>query len=322
LDVCTPIQINGIASALVDRLKGFTDFKTCFVLARLYHILKQNETEKIQRWRNGYLGLLAESKHWPENKVIQWKELVEGEIEAAGYEVFDVVGEDISYPGIKWKKLDIRFSVLWLLQAPISLGPMGHTLTFLLKSIMREQLVLNGKSKNVEEFYAQRKSALHQYLTQLMKIEEFIQQHGTEILPLSTEKEISIVNLIFAPAQTSDDLLEKVSMILDKYMVHYVPARIDSLRRIAQFLRTSPNLTIFDHAPEAIRAAYMVLHDHFVPEGMPSTVSKNWQRKNQVDAGQDALMVLALHNWKPKVCGVLMARFASRIANGVFLFVF
>jgi hypothetical protein len=300
--VCTPIQVDSIATALIDRLKRMTDFKTCFAVARLYHGLKQNESMKIQRWRDGYLGMIAASKDWPESELNRWKEVVEGEIESAGYEVFEILGEDFSYPIIRRKKLDSGFMILWLLQAPISFGPMGHTLTFLFKSVMREQSVFNGKNENIAEFYSQRMSALNRYLAQLALVDQFIQLHDAQVSQSSIDEEVSMVKSLFGPARSSEDVIDKVSRILDDYITIRVAGRIDRLRRVAEILRSSSNLSLFDHAPDPIRAAYMVLRNNYVPDGVSSHTDKKWQRMSRVDAGQDSLMVLALHGWKPMVC--------------------
>jgi hypothetical protein len=90
-DVSTPVQIQSIADALVERLQPHLNdnFKVPFVIASLLCLLGSTDPKPF--WRDGYRMLLAESGGWSEKELNKWKECIDDEISSTGSTATDVL---------------------------------------------------------------------------------------------------------------------------------------------------------------------------------------------------------------------------------------
>jgi hypothetical protein len=90
-DVSTPVQIQSIADALVERLQPHLadSFKVPLVTASLLCLLGNTDPKPF--WRDGYRMLLAESSAWPKNEVNKWKECIDDEMSWTGSAAAEVL---------------------------------------------------------------------------------------------------------------------------------------------------------------------------------------------------------------------------------------
>jgi hypothetical protein len=301
-DVCTPPQVEAIASSLVARLEPPSDYQTCFALARLYHVLAKNETRKLDLWRNGYRLMLESTDCQSEEDLNWWKKVAECEIEHCGYGARDTIGKHFDYPVFEVKHLNHRFTYFRWYQAPVSLGPMGQTLSFLSETLCQEQMVSSRNDESFKSFvYLEREKAMKQYLFQMNAVDNFTESYGIEVPQLSKEAELTMLDSMFGFTTFGTGVAEKAALFLDSFYSVGVQMRLDRLYAVAEKVREQINPPVFDHAPEAIRDAYFTLRNHFIPNGVPPNREVRWQRQSRADAAQDALMVLAMHQWKPAV---------------------
>jgi hypothetical protein len=285
VDVCTPPQVERIASALADRLKRIKDYKTCFVMARLYHILGEEEKSKLELWQEAYKGMLEAAKSWPEDELNHWKEVAESEIESCGYEVRDVLGSDFSYPRVQRKALANEWVLMRWFQPPITLGPLGHTLSCLVTSFRQEYTALfHGDDSFKAIVYQRRESVLSRLRIQVKLMDDLIRSQGIEIPSAEETSEQSIVEALFRPAQSCDELTGRISLLRDAYYPLGIQTRIERLYKVAAKFRDDAAPDAMAGASEPIRKAYSELRDS--------------------NSTNDSLMILAVHNWKPKVCHI------------------
>jgi class 3 adenylate cyclase len=312
LDVCTPIQVYSITKALIERLEPNTskNFKIPFVLARFYHFLGEQESMKKQLWRQGYEAFLRESKSWPEEDVSTWKELIESEIEDAGYAAPDILGKDFSYPFVHRTAIDHRIPLVKIYHAPISFGPMGHSLSVICRNTFHEYAVFHGMPEEAaKKLRKSTESAFQRYTKEISLVEEYLKENGFGATPDDLEEEISMLEFFARPAEHDNDVVTKAEWILDEYVTRIVEHRLQRLRSLVAKLRREDLPAIFDDAPKALRYAYVALQfalqGGLCPIGCPKSNSVPEMYRSKIakvksDAAQDALMILATLNWKPR----------------------
>lgn len=89
---------------------------------------------------------------------------------------------------------------------------------------------------------------------------------------------------IAAPAKCDEDVEAKAFKILDEFVPRFVEIRIKRLHSLVDKLSKAGMPCIMKNAPKSLRCAYEALQEP----------------KNRNDAAQDALMILATMNWRPK----------------------
>jgi hypothetical protein len=94
-DLSTPVQIQSIAEALVERLQPRLkdNFKVPLVLASLHHIMGRTDTDSKRLWIEGYELFLSESMAWAEKEINKWKECIDDEIASTGCTSCDILGD-------------------------------------------------------------------------------------------------------------------------------------------------------------------------------------------------------------------------------------
>jgi hypothetical protein len=96
LDVCTPIQVRAIGKALLERLDPILsmNFRVPLLMADLHQELGQEEELKKRYWAMSFRAFTNESKKWEKREIDKWKEKIDDEIQAAGYNSADILGTD------------------------------------------------------------------------------------------------------------------------------------------------------------------------------------------------------------------------------------
>ena len=104
-DVSTPEQIKSIAVALAERLQPLVDenFIVPLVLARLYNITGQADSDIKALWLKGYSILTKESDKWTDSEINKWMECIDDEISSTGHDALEIIGESFKY-----KKMEIK----------------------------------------------------------------------------------------------------------------------------------------------------------------------------------------------------------------------
>jgi hypothetical protein len=288
-EVSTPIQIRTVASALIDRLHVLLEqnFMVPFVIANLHHQLDQEENKKKLLWVLGYKLFLEESRGWPQSKVLKWKDTIKDEIAYSGCNAADICGDDFyvlteTRPVVTTKKLPL----IKMYQAPISFGPMGHTLSVVTRNIFHEFGAFHGYREEVtNQVRASMQSASQRYLREMATVEKALSDHGCGTTPEELERERTLLGDICTPAASDDDVEQKAERMLDTFIPRHVEDRLQRLYALVKKLRKGGIPGVIQRGDCALRHSYEALCDP----------AKCYQ-----DAAQDALMILATKNWKPK----------------------
>ena len=178
MDVCTPTQFESIASALVDCLQtSWTEnFKTALVCASLHDVVSGNEAVMKQMWRQAFYSFLCESEGWPEWERNQWIEAIGDAIRAAGFSPKEVLGEELSVPCPRRMAIPSSLSMLKTYAPPISLGPLGVSLSVICRNLFLEFGKFCGSGQG-EQVLMDLESACNRYLVQVSMLEEFLRQN-------------------------------------------------------------------------------------------------------------------------------------------------
>jgi hypothetical protein len=313
LDVCTPIQVYSITKALAERLepRKSKNFKIQIVLARFYNLLAEQEAKQKQLWQQGYESLLRESEGWPEEDISKWKELIESEIEDAGYETKDILGKDFFYSCVERIAVNHQLPMVKIYVAPISFGPMGHSLSVICRNTFHEYGVFHGMSEEAaHKLRKATQSAYQRYTKEISIVEDYLENNGFAASPDDLEEEQSMLEFFAMPAAHDHDVVTKAETILREYVPRIVEDRLQRLRSLVAKLRKGDLPAVFDDAPKAIRYSYtalkFALEGRVCPIGCPKAnctpvvYKGSMVAKVESDAAQDAIMTLATLNWKPR----------------------
>jgi hypothetical protein len=294
LDVCTPVQLESIQRALVDRFQPRTNlnFRIPFVLAELKMALGEWPGMQMYLWRQGFQMFEKESRSWPSRVRNRWRAILEAEVGAADFTAQDVFGSEFAVPSFSREAIEPRLLHLHLYVGPLALGPMADTLTLICRNLYHSITLCNGteNDENAAILLVSMMSARDKYLGEMSLIESFLGVYEDEIDVRMRERTLTLernkIMEITTPPENEDDLKRKAIAFLDDYIPNFVQPRVDRLRRMVTVLRyMGTPQTVLDAEP-AIRKAYEILSTS--PE------------RDRSDAAQNALMVLATHNWKPR----------------------
>ena len=282
LDVCTPVQIRAIATALLERLEPIkpTNFRVPLLMADLHDELGQKEECKKQCWKMSYSAFLNESKNWSCREKNQWKELMQDELEAAGYDAAAILGDDFSVRCKYFHSVGTMLPLLKIYSAPVSLGPFGHTLSVICRNTFHELGAFHGASREkVNTLRAATKSAADRYLKEMVVIETFLTDKGIPALEEELQRERDLLAFITAPATDGDEVQTKAAKILNEFVPQVVEPRLQRLYTLIDKLRYEEVPSFIQKGPQALREAYGHLR-------IPTCTSKTCR----MDAAQNALM--------------------------------
>ena len=289
MDVCIPDQVRTIASLLIKRLSGLhrNVFQLSFTLASLHCLLK--ETTNVQRlWKDGYHDFLAVSLDWPERRINKWKEIIDDEIRDSGYHPQEILGADFHVPVQSRNSISPGIALLKSYSAPIALGPMSQSLFILCRNTFYESgLFAAGSSSDVHTIRNAMNSSSGRYMMQMSVVENYLRDMGFGAPGDEVQSEMEMISFIANPADSFDGVATKAVLLLEEIVPRFIEHRLQRLYKLVHRLKdkcfeTKPE--VFKSASIALRLAYEALQND----------------KNRMDAAQDALMILATMNWKPK----------------------
>ena len=286
-EVCTPVQIESIGQALIERLEPHleTDFRVPLAVATIYNLLGEDEETQKELWAHGYQAFRHTSIQWDERKKGKWMECIDDAIRAAGYDSTEVLGRDFrvfvhSQPAIC--QCIARLRMYW---APLALGPMAHTLGVMLRNTFHQYAGFHGyPPERVKELRNALASATKRYLLEIDVVESFLAEHGIVADVSLLREERDMIDEILRPPSVDTDVQRKAEMILGEYIPRFIEARLKRLYSLVEKLRAGDIPGVVRRGNEALRHAYEMLRTS----------------KRRSDAAQDALMIMATHNWKPK----------------------
>jgi len=96
-EVCTPVQIESIGHALIDRLEPLllsSNFKIPLAVASLYELLGEDKDQQKDLLTDAYEEFLKESVGWDKMEKEKWKEIIDDEIRAAGFKSAEILNCD------------------------------------------------------------------------------------------------------------------------------------------------------------------------------------------------------------------------------------
>lgn len=304
MDVCTPVQIQSICKALIERLEPIaaSSFKVPLVMADL-HLLRERPEQVRELWRQGYQALLHESsaKGWSQAEIDLWKEIIDDEIQGAGYKPSQILGDDFMYPSIAKRSVGTELPLLCVYSAPVAFGPAGHSLTVISRNIFHEYGLFHGAStRDTGQLFMSSRSAAERYLVEIDVIDSFLQQYGFMISEPHRDAERGCLEYLAMPAESDSDVVSKAWQFSSVYIPYFVLTRLKKLREWVDLIRHGPIPEAVLRGQTAIRKAY---------EALKSSDCRN-------DAAQQALLIMASMNWKPRdVPEYLPSRFYQTVAR-------
>ena len=287
-DVCTPEQIDTICMALLDRMEAMVNTKPTvpFVMAAFHHRLGKNEHIMIHLWRKGYEMLKQYAHMAPEFKMNMMLEAIDDEITECGMNTKEVLGEDFHYPSIHDRSIGINLPLCKVYMGPLTLGPMGQTMTVLTRNIFHEMRIFRGlensKKRRLLQSFA---TAAERYCKEANVIEDFLSEYDLAASDSHLEEEFKLVMDIGRPAVSPEEVQTKGSRALNELIPKFVVHRRDRLLQMFQKVKefgSVPDM-MNDTDPTLQRALHVLL------SGLCS-----------IDSVHDALMIMAVNHWKPK----------------------
>jgi hypothetical protein len=321
-DVCTPSQVLRIAKALIGNYSGLSNpnFKVQLTIAHLHSLIGAEGTIILSYWKRGYVGLITDPT-LDEVKKNFWKEIIDSEMKAAGYDPLTALGPNFSYTSIERQALNPRIPLVKLYQGPVSFGPMGLSLSVICRNLFQEVRCFHGalpeESRKLREDTF---SAASRYKLQVTIVEDFLKDFDLGLSCSELEAEHALVDAISTPALQEEDIASKALRMLEEYVPNFVELRLQRLYQVLPRLSNDVIDRIFQNAPTEIWHAFSVFRsDSANSKSRGSFIRSKWC--SRTDAAQHALMVLAVSNWRPQpipeYLPVLYTLSVARIRNKV-----
>jgi hypothetical protein len=292
MDVCTPIQVRSIATVLIERLSQATSesFAVLLVVAGLHNLLDQEEEAMEYLWKMAYQGFLRKSKDWLRHRVDKWKEIFDDEIRYAGRGAQAILGDEFCVAVTPRRLITPCIAMLKLYSAPIALGPMAQSLNIICRNTFFEYgLFHGGFIADFDKLQGATSSACGRYMMQMSVLESNLREMGvggpSDQAEAEMNFEMNMLSFIAEPAKCSADVETKALFILEEFIPRVVEHRLQRLYKlVAKLKREKGTPDLFMGSQKAISYAYEALQSD----------------KSRMDSAQDALMILATMNWKPK----------------------
>jgi hypothetical protein len=287
-DVCTPAQIQYISRALIDRLLPWANrsFRVPLAIANLYGNLGRKERQ-IEFWKQSYEQAVEEAPKSGES-VCWYKSMIDEEIEEAGFSSKEVLGKDFCYWSYDAPSLPHIFIASKASVGPFSFGPLGHSLSVILRFVAREITAFHGATEEeIEILRSDAQSAFDRYKLEMRELENYMKEKGCGADDAVLDAEIEFLEKILRPAESGEEVHHKVDSVLKKFTPEFTEARRRRLFTLVQNLNeeyTERPPCVILHGPKAICEAYKALR----------------ATKDRTDGLQDALVTLASSNWVPK----------------------
>ena len=292
-DVCTPEQIESISLALLARLDSLqnSDFQVPLQMAKLHHRLGHPNPTVVKWIEKGCRMLLDMRKEMTESEIAEAGidvilETIDEEIKSCGHDVREII-PDLSYPIYTNASIEMDLLFLGFYIPPISMGPMGHTLGSVTRSIFYETKMFSWAPSVAERNRLKQDlaSASQRYCKEVQIVESFLAEYGLDAEPKSVFEEIELVIDLAQPSATKADVRSKSKRVHQELIPNFIePRRKRLLQLVKKVQNEKLKPPIFSNAEPGFWRAFEAL------------VSG----RRDVDAAHDALMILAINHWKPK----------------------
>jgi hypothetical protein len=121
-------------------------------------------------------------------------------------------------------------------------------------------------------------------LEQIDIVEQYLRKNGITYHPNELQEERDTILYIVQPAKEGNEVQRKAEMILNEFIPRFVQGRILRLHSLVNKLHEKDVPDVIVRADKAIHRAYLALRAD----------------KDTTDATQDALVIMATSNWKPR----------------------
>ena len=293
LDVCTPVQVHAIRKALLGRLEPIKslDFRVSLLMADLHHELGDDEEKMKTCWKMTYAAFKRESRGWPKRQVEKWMELIDDEIKAAGYSSADILDGGCYVARAPIPSVGNTLPLLKIYAAPVSYGPMGHSLSVISRNTFHEWCTFHPSGKEeTAKLQMATCSAAARYVKEMEVVESLLSEYGVTVDSEHLRKERDMMGFFATPATCGADVQAKAETFLEEFVPLFVECRLQRLYKLISILRREEEPSFIQHGPEALRKAYTILRGSGRCEGS----------RCRQDASHHALMALATMEWKPK----------------------
>uniref|UniRef100_A0A7S3P845 Guanylate cyclase domain-containing protein n=1 Tax=Amphora coffeiformis TaxID=265554 RepID=A0A7S3P845_9STRA len=311
-DVCTPEQIDTICAALLDRMEVIVDTQpsVSFVMATFHHRLGSGDAMMIHFWRKGY-SQLKKIFSRPNSKVNMMKEIIDEEIKACGLDPQDVLDKEFSYPLISDSSIGTNLPMCKVYMGPITLGPMGQTLTVLTRNLFHEMKHFRlDKPAEKRRLMLSFETASERYCEEVQVVERFLAEYGLEVGDRQLTEEFELIMDLAQPANCPDVVQTKAVRALNELIPIFIEGRRERILQMYRKVREEKVL------PQPMQGADPILQKAF--EALQSGCYKC-----TADSVHDALMVMAVNHWKPKRVSELLPithhQTLARIRNKVLI---
>lgn len=274
--------------ALLDRLQPLQDkdYRIPFIMACLHYRLDKTQALTVYLFKKGYKMLLGMRNEISEASMNWMKEALDEEIASCGYHTRAVLGEDFQYETLTEKNIESDLLLVKFYTAPLSFGPMAQTLTVITRNIFHEvKNFRNSTDDERVELLSSFASACGRYCNEVLIVETFLESFGLRVDNKDLDDELQKIMYISEPAQTFKELRAKAYGVLNDLVPKSFESRRKRLLTMVGRLRTSttPPWPVTSAQP-AVKQAY---------DALMATKSQN-------DGVHEALMKLAVNQWKPK----------------------
>lgn len=288
MDVCTPNQIQTISSALVNRLGMVLNdnFRIPLLMALLSHDIYASDDTVNRYWRLGYENFVKESSCWTPGERNWWKERISDLVTSVDGNPTSLFGKDFSFAQVEEAAVPPQMKEIKSYVAPITFGPMGHTLSVISRSLFQDygahsRLDSEAKTKLRKAF----DSAKYRYLKQVKELEEFLAKENLGATESQQQSEREMIEHLCSESTSAEEVCDKAEKFITELVESTVLPRLERLRMFVCKNGNGSNQpsVIIESNNKAIQAAYSRLKE-----------CKCWK-----DSTEIALMVLAVENWKP-----------------------
>jgi hypothetical protein len=163
---------------------------------------------------------------------------------------------------------------------------MGHSLSVITRNTFHEYGIFHGaySADDAKLLYDASLSASKRYLLQLDTVETYLTENGFPGNREVLEKERELIRFVVKPAMDAKGVQEKAEKILNEYVPRFVQQRLLRLHSLINVLHLKEIPELILRSDKAVLRAYTALR----------------VEKDTTDATQDALVIMATMNWKPK----------------------
>lgn len=276
----------------------FVNFKIPFMIAELYNDVSMaggvSDEEVLRKyWRKGMGHFQSESSTWKGPERSWWLKQLSESIASIGGDPSAIMGDDLptQQGGHVISRVPRHILLIKLYKAPISFGPMGHTLSAIARSIFQTYgALVRGDDVMLLESSTVSYNITARYREEVDLLERFLTEHNQPISPTETDRnkliedEYEALASVSNTPNTPEEAREKAESFLCDFVSKYVDPRIERLRLLAVAALDAPKFLESVARNETLSTAFEKLSG-----------KSCWK-----DSTEDALMILATRNWKPR----------------------